>query len=95
MKETWRWFGPDDTVSLDNILQAGASGVVTALDHIETGQIWPIEDINERNTLIKSAGLEWSVVEQIVRLIFLVFAGVMIYLAVLFATGMRWSQFNR
>ena len=65
MKETWRWFGPDDTVSLDNILQAGASGVVTALDHIETGQIWPIEDINERNTLIKSAGLEWSVVESV------------------------------
>ena len=65
MKETWRWFGPDDTVSLDNILQAGASGVVTALDYIETGQIWPIEDINERNTLIKSAGLEWSVVESV------------------------------
>ncbi len=42
-----------------------------------------------------SAWLEWSVVEQIVRLIFLVFAGIMIYLAVLFATGMRWSQFNR
>jgi mannonate dehydratase len=65
MKETWRWFGPDDTVSLDNILQAGASGVVTALDHIETGQIWPIKDIDERNTLIKSAGLEWSVVESV------------------------------
>ncbi len=65
MQETWRWFGPDDTVSLDNILQAGASGVVTALDHIETGQIWPIEDIVERSTLIKDVGLEWSVVESV------------------------------
>ncbi len=65
MKETWRWFGPDDTVSLNNILQAGASGVVTALDHIETGQIWPVEDIAERDKLIKRAGLEWTVVESV------------------------------
>ena len=65
MQETWRWFGPDDTVSLEQIVQAGASGVVTALDHIPTGEAWPKEDIAERNALLRSHGLEWSVVESV------------------------------
>lgn len=65
MQETWRWFGPDDTVSLEQIVQAGASGVVTALDHIPTGEVWPRPDIAERNTLLRSHGLEWSVVESV------------------------------
>ena len=65
MQETWRWFGPDDTVSLEQIVQAGASGVVTALDHIPTGEAWPREDIAERNALLSSHGLEWSVVESV------------------------------
>lgn len=65
MQETWRWFGPDDTVSLEQIVQAGASGVVTALDHIPTGEVWPREDIAERNGLLSSHGLEWSVVESV------------------------------
>ena len=65
MQETWRWFGPDDTVSLEQIVQAGASGVVTALDHIPTGESWPREDIAERNALLRSHGLEWSVVESV------------------------------
>ena len=65
MQETWRWFGPDDTVSLKQIVQAGASGVVTALDHIPTGEAWPREDIAERNALLSSHGLEWSVVESV------------------------------
>lgn len=65
MQETWRWFGPDDTVSLEQIVQAGASGVVTALDHIPTGEAWPREDIAERNALLRSHGLEWSVVESV------------------------------
>ena len=65
MQETWRWFGPDDTVSLEQIVQAGASGVVTALDHIPTGEAWPREDIAERNALLSSYGLEWSVVESV------------------------------
>lgn len=65
MQETWRWFGPDDTVSLEQIVQAGASGVVTALDHIPTGEVWPRQDIAERNALLRSHGLEWSVVESV------------------------------
>ena len=65
MQETWRWFGPDDTVSLEQIVQAGASGVVTALDHIPTGEVWPRQDIAERNALLRTHGLEWSVVESV------------------------------
>ncbi len=65
MQETWRWFGPEDTVSLDNIVQAGASGVVTALHHIATGELWPAADIAARKTEIEASGLEWSVVESI------------------------------
>ncbi len=65
MIESWRWFGPDDTVTLDNIVQAGARGIVTALDHIPTGQAWPLADILERKNLIEAHGLIWQVVESI------------------------------
>ena len=65
MKETWRWFGPDDTVTLDNVRQAGATGVVTALDHIATGEVWPLDDILERKAFIESHNLTWSVVESV------------------------------
>ncbi len=65
MQETWRWFGPDDTVTLENVVQAGATGVVTALDHIATGDVWPLADIAERKQLIESYGLTWAVVESV------------------------------
>ena len=65
MQETWRWFGPTDTVTLEQIRQAGATGVVTALDHIATSEIWPEADIADRKKLINDGGLEWSVVESV------------------------------
>jgi mannonate dehydratase len=65
MKETWRWFGPSDPVSLQHIIQAGATGVVTSLHHIPTGDVWPMADILERKALIEAHGLEWAVIESI------------------------------
>jgi mannonate dehydratase len=65
VQETWRWFGPDDPVSLENILQAGARGVVTSLHQIATGDAWPLDQVLARKALIENAGLKWSVVESI------------------------------
>lgn len=65
MEQTWRWFGPRDPISLTKVRQAGATGVVTALHHLPPGMPWSEQAIAERQSLIESAGLRWSVVESL------------------------------
>jgi mannonate dehydratase len=65
VKQTWRWFGPDDPVTLDNAKQAGASGIVSALHHIYDGRAWGLDEVTARRRAIESAGLTWDVCESI------------------------------
>lgn len=65
MQQTWRWFGPKDSVTLTQVKQAGATGVVSSLQQVAAGEVWTVEDVQAHKKLIEKHDLEWSVIESI------------------------------